>query len=603
MSTRFQHACRAAMLLAASLTCASAAVSFIAPAEGPVAFRRDQIPLDVETLSSLSKQLVLLAQSQPADAAAQRRGIAQMLALATSLDPGNREAQELIHEFQLGTHEPTPAGPSLEQARARIWQYIGWLETPEAGDQGKALADCLGDVMALADPQHPRAATRKNGEHGQWNGWVPPLAKYEPQSLEPTEETTPTQDPQATPPTLADKKVILTEAEVWTMLWARKPEAPKQEDRKEIQVSWSPVCAPISLAARETEGSQEPLKISFSQAQGHDGGALGQTAEQIHKLLQAKHGRLAHGSVLEITSPALRESILSGRRQSVSAATAVLANASLTGKAPEAIVLGIVDATGAYSLPTGFWEQLSSLGTPTKGPRRLVLPAAAADFLPSLLAMEKPQFFMDYEVVLAADAQQLFELAAKSPTGPFADSHAKFQEIQSKMGTLNVGSYVANPYIRRRLSDLAQEAPYHYSARMLSIQGAGGRPIDIPSAVLIPELRKAVAPMMWFLKDRNSIELIGRNTTDPFGKVNTSQEPLLQSYESSRAMVDALDRYVQKPDRDLYNKVKELLATVRTFERSVRARSDSMTTRAAVERAYLLVADALADPSVKTEER
>ena len=62
-------------------------------------------------------------------------------------------------------------------------------------------------------------------------------------------------------------------------------------------------------------------------------------------------------------------------------------------------VLGRVDENGALTLPKSFWEQMLALG-PGNG-KRLVLPASAAGWLPSLLAIGKPGIFMDYEVLLA----------------------------------------------------------------------------------------------------------------------------------------------------------------------------------------------------------
>ena len=67
---------------------------------GPLAFRRDQIPLDADSLASLSQILVTLTQSLDTDSAANRRTAAQMLALSTALDPGNSKARDLITEFQ-----------------------------------------------------------------------------------------------------------------------------------------------------------------------------------------------------------------------------------------------------------------------------------------------------------------------------------------------------------------------------------------------------------------------------------------------------------------------------------------------------------------------
>ena len=130
--------------------------NFAPPAEGPVAFRRDRLPLDADTMATLSRQLVTLAQGLDAETAVNRRAAAQMLALATALDPGNGKAREVLAGFQNGSHPPAADAEQLEKSRERVWQDIAWLETPEAGGEGQALAACLADVLVVSDPKTPR---------------------------------------------------------------------------------------------------------------------------------------------------------------------------------------------------------------------------------------------------------------------------------------------------------------------------------------------------------------------------------------------------------------------------------------------------------------
>ena len=59
-------------------------------------------------------------------------------------------------------------------------QDLAWLETPEAGSQGHALAACLADVLLISDPKYPNPGTLPAaGERGAWSGWIPDLAAYE----------------------------------------------------------------------------------------------------------------------------------------------------------------------------------------------------------------------------------------------------------------------------------------------------------------------------------------------------------------------------------------------------------------------------------------
>jgi hypothetical protein len=557
------------------------AADFVAPSEGPVAFRRDKVPLDAEAMGNLSHQLQTLAAGLDTSSAADRRGAAQMLALATALDPSNTGARELIANFQNGTHLPNTDAAEIEKCQAKVWQYIGWLETPEAGEQGRALAACLSDVIVVSDPKHPRAeAIRAAGEHGAWAGWVPTVSAYESKAL--TETESPASNGGKVPARVPE--ITLINAEIRTPLW--------QKAAKEDSPKWVLAPAQLKMSAKKTtDAAADATGFSVVVRSAADGGSLPQLGNSIKALLKKQHGKLPAGWTVTITSEELQKSILSGKRQSISAAAAVLASAAVTGREPDATIIGIIDDKGAFTLPTGFCDQLDSLGRGNGG--RLVLPAAAAEYLPSLLALEKPQFFLDYEVMLAADFKELLDLTSKTPDEAVGKATAKFQEIRSKAGSQAVGQYVANTFVRRRLAELAQEAPYHYSARMLAIQGAGNRPTQVIRAVLVSELRRAIAPMAWIV-----------SPIDPFANsVESSKvEQLTQTFETCRTQVDHLDRYVAKEDRDLFIHVRDMVAGIRPLERAARARGEEYlvkssvsTARTGLVRAYEAVVAELVD--------
>jgi hypothetical protein len=153
---------------------------------------------------------------------------------------------------------------------------------------------------------------------------------------------------------------------------------------------------------------------------------------------------------------------------------------------------------------------------------------------------------------------------------------AKFREIREKAGSQPAGQYVANPFIRRRLADLSLEAPYHFSAKMLAIQGAGNRPTEIPRNVLASELLRVIAPMAWIVDRSNSIE----DGDKPF-----NLDQLSATYESCRLQVDALDRYLRLDDRELVLRVKNMVALIRTMDRAARARGVEYQVRDAAENA------------------
>ena len=113
------HVLRVAGLSLAAATCLFAQ-KFAPPAEGPVAFRRDRIPLDAEAMAGLSRQLATLAEGLDFKTAANRRAAAQMLALAVTLDPANSKTRELIARFQAENtcHQPIRRRPGEPESKS-----------------------------------------------------------------------------------------------------------------------------------------------------------------------------------------------------------------------------------------------------------------------------------------------------------------------------------------------------------------------------------------------------------------------------------------------------------------------------------------------------
>jgi hypothetical protein len=201
--------------------------------------------------------------------------------------------------------------------------------------------------------------------------------------------------------------------------------------------------------------------------------------------------------------------------------------------------------------------------------------AAATSDLPAILAMENPKFFFDYEVVLASNFKELLELSAKEPAEPFATASELFQQIREKIGSQAIGQYVANTYIRRRLADLYQQAPYHASVKMLGIQGAGNRPVQFSRVIFATELRHTLEPLDWLLK-RPDAELAEAD----YAKIAPSYEAFLEGFER-------ITRYAARSEDDLITKAKELITQVRNLERATRSRGDYYEAQLALNVAHV----------------
>lgn len=523
---------------------------FTPPADGPVAFRRDRLALDPATLSDLSRQLVAIARNHPMRTPEERRHTAKSLALALALDPRNDEARHLISRYCENQWPDTPQPTAAPARTDAIWKTIGWLASPQAGTHGHTLATLLLDVAAATDPDHPRARAHA-GEATAWSGWIPPLTAYQEFTTPP-----PPPSPPVTPDTEPDAPgntavPPLAKASLRTLVWQKSkptvvtlrmqaslpPETSEKPDKPE----------PLQVGPRPAEGGANPL------------------TRTITSLLASRSQVIPHHLRVHITCPEDEAALAGHAPRHLSAAAALLASAAVTGNEPDALVLGEVDANGRLSLPPDFWLSLVSL-QPDAG-RKLILPTDAASVLPSLLALEKPRFFLDHEVLLARDFDHLLTLAAKLPSAEIATAATSFADLRQRASGPELRDFLANRFVRQRLEELASQAPWHASASMLALQSAGLRPFVIHRAVLAAELRVALAPM-----DAVTAAL-HRGAADAAltARENTSLGGIL---EQCREKIDRFEKVTARTDQDLFQAARSLTVTLRTLERTTRSRTD-----------------------------
>ena len=548
----------------AGLTLCACAADFAPPAMGPVPFRRDQMPLAAWTMAGLSRHLDTIARALPGENPAQRQAAARALALAIALDPSNEEARKLIELYQNGTRSPDADAARLAESQARIWQLIAWLETPEAGPQGQALASCLQDVMAVADPKHPRAAAlREAGERGAWADWVPGIRAYE------AGEIVSTPQPGSTNSGIGDSEpsspgpeILLESATVQSVL--------KQRTGSSQSARWN--LTPASLRMR-VSGNKQDGDAGFSVSIGPESLAESLTGitGTVVSLREKQHGKLPARMEVRIYSSEFVRAAEKGKIADVSAALAVLASAAVTGREPDAIIIGSVDETGEFKLPERFWEQLKALASVKSG--RVVLPAAAINWLPAFLVMDNPGFFVDHEVLLASDFSQLLELSAKTPEGSVEEAAAKFAEIAAKREGQDVRAYVANRFVRQRLEELVNAAPFHASAAMLLLQGSPDRPREFSRQVLAGELRRAIEPMAW-VGELGYLD----SSSNEAGEFNAI-------YKASRLSLDGIERFVAKNDRTLWEGARDITGALWKLNRAVQGRGEYDTVQMDIQKA------------------
>ncbi len=513
--------------------------AFVAPAEGPVPFRRDKLPLDVDTMAALSRQVTVFAASAPVGAAEERRAVAQMTALALALDPANRAARELIKTMEEGGAGESDA-VELERARNRAWQVLAWLEMPEAGADGQALAACLGDVLMVADPRHPKARElQAAGEKGAWKAWVADESAFRTQEKEPEPMPEPGEDPMVETPTLA-----LEEVSSMMPFWASE----KQPNGMGLTVA--------AVTLRAAVGKEPGVSFELAgDADGKEQQRLAKVLKPVERAIRKRHPSMPAGLQLRLDfgkSPYA----LSSNGPALTGTAALLLESVMTGKPPAAIAMAVVGDDGKLELPPKFWQALREYAefseTFPETPKRLILPEAAASYLTALVAMENAEFFMNHEVLLAGTVDELCDLAAAEPKAEIADGLKRFEDIQKVGKGKTLGSFVAHPATQQRLRDLATAMPVHASARMLALQGSGSRPRFVERSILAREIRAALGPVSYL-------------SQKPYDELDAG---LLDSaHEKSRAELDKLTKYIDIRDRDLHKSAEDVADSLRALAR------------------------------------
>lgn len=560
---------RLAFLAALAATISRAAEPFAVPTEISPPFRRDALPLDADTMAGLSRDITLLAQAGEMDSPPARRAVAQALAIAIALDPKSA-ATTVLGEIAGGQSTARPNEEKLNHAKGGIWRAFTWLASPGAGRDGNLLADLIGDAASALDPGNPAAdSLRGTLEKGKWDGWVEPVTAFEkrkPVIPEVIAKVDP-KPPEKTPdPKLPDDLKSST-ASLKTVLYEYR------ENTDSYVLGSVAVSMEASPHREDGEGEDDGrrLRVRISCHEDIRWEVFEKVSSPIIKALEKLHGdRLPKGDVRISTGT---NGTYSYKRNGddMTGPGFILANSALTGIAPEAIFIGTLDGSNKLKLPDFFWKKMATLVGGSGG--RLVVPTAAEPYFTALLAAEKPDFFMKYDVLLASSPQEAIRLCAKTPDAELAATLAKFKEIKDKAGTTALGSYLANSFIRKRLVEISQSSPYHLSAKLLAIQGAGARPRAFEKKILAAEIFEAIDPIHVFT---------GMDIWSINGETVAAMDA---AYETSSAHLDRLERYAEMRDRELIESAGGLFSKLRSLSRIIRDRREMWEKSDDVERA------------------
>lgn len=531
------------------------AAPFVVPNDVNAPFRRDRLPIDTDSIDNLSRQLTSLAHGASLDSPALRRATAQALALALALNPANKAARDSLSELADGDTPDAPDDENLARDKKRIWQLYDWLASPEAGQDGNLLADLMGDAASLLDPENPSAASLRNDpERGNWAGWVAPVTSFNERKRkdpEPIARIDPDK-PEKKPKPEILSEITPSTASIGAVLFVF--------DQASDKYILRPTTVDMEATASEKSEDGGNLRISVTCREGSEWEVKENVGDPILAALHEMHGsRLPAGRVRIATGPAENYSF-SRNNEDMTGPGFILANAAVTGIAPGAMFIARLDGPGNLALPDYFWRKIETLAEGSGG--RLVVPAQAEEYFTAILALEKPEFFLKYEVLVASSPAEAAALCAKVPDEGKGAAFARFKEIKDKSESGPIGSYLANHFVRQKLAELSQAAPYHLSAKLLAIQGAGERPRVLDKKILAAEIFEAVDGIHEFA-DLNIYEY----------NVGWAQS-METTYDAARADLDQLDRYTDLRDRELVARAKDLTADLRSLYRALRGRGD-----------------------------
>jgi len=530
------------------LTSPWATARFIPPTE-QVPFRRDQVPIDLETMSQLSRQLTTLCSSLKPDDKNHPRVAAQLLAMARALDPMNRTVELLGDAFTFEKQPAAASKPELDDAMNDAWQTQAWLSSKEAGRDGQTLANCLGDVLAKFNPERHEAAAFQS-ETGQWNGWVAPASEFAKASTTGPEGAKPHLD---TVPAEETKPVITPSAEIDFALQSASVQSPLwlyHEEKKAYSLKVATVTMKASTGKEwepfhyhledVTEERSTPVLLGINQ----------NTAPYLNHRFKG----LPKNGVIGLGIEGVEVYSITRNNSNISAAAAVLASASLSGEEPVGIVMGIVDKDDKLILPPNSWELIALLDSAP--PSRIVLPKAAAELLPSLLALDNLSFFMKHDILLAENLDELIRFSKKSPEPAVAEALANFAGIRQK-ATNTLGPFVTNPYVSKRLEALATALPQYASVQCLLMQAKGQRPRVLNDKIVAHEIRRAMLPLQPITATYEKWSLADLNTAQ-----------IQAAHEESRKILDPMEKLVSSKARTIYNTAMNLSNTARTLARA-----------------------------------
>ncbi|NWK55301.1 hypothetical protein HW115_06745 [Verrucomicrobiaceae bacterium N1E253] len=558
------------------------AAKYLRPDLSKELFQLEKVPLKVNSMKEMSKQLVLIASREHNQSPAQQRASAQMLALAIQLDPTNQQARKIDIDLSKGKQAPHPDQASLAKARSQLRFYKTWLASEDAGPDANQLSKCLDDINQALTPD-----TEAQPDSAQWNGVIPAISAYQPSKPIPAvadNNTRPDPDPVVTPDPgeAAPPKETVDQSTQQTSL-----HIPKLASHLAIstETKHKYLDPKLNIERYKTNTKQGPCKVSLSCSPGaaHSKSLEINISPKIpyQKIdSESKQKQLASWipdvvkQVIAKRHPQLKPSQVDvtvdqgtyalSNRDVLAASIALMIEASASNRPirEDVYVCASLQTNGSFQQPSNFWKLLKILREQETG-GRLIVAHESASLLTQILVYGEPDFFTSWEVYGAKNLDEAMEAAVKTSPESIAKADELFQSIQSLTRTNDVTKLAVNKAVRKRLTEIKSLNPNHFSASALLLQGSGKRPMRISEVTLAHELRPII---------RN----VQKHLSSGIDKHLPSSSELKKRHSDYREQLDAMERIVDRSHDDLY---QETLSLVNEYRRlatmSRRASSDS----------------------------
>lgn len=526
------------------------AAGFVPPDDTKILFRRDRLPIDTDTMRVLSAQLTELARRDHRNDPAQLRATAQLLAVASRLDPVNQQARGISRRLADG-RELHPGDPAARRrATSETWHLVDWLLHKEAGAEGQLLGKLLVDALRIIDPKHPAAARHQpGGEADRWEGTVAALDAFRGQEAPAPSPGSPesvpaaTQDPIPPDPLVEAPPLLLRTGKLQTPLLIVD-----RTRRRRAEI------IPVTLTIRKDELAARfefKFEPEFIAKQSREAALHGKILSQVRAPLLAHWKALPPQNTAVISTHEKRCSTKNDT--SIAGPAALLVHAAFLGESlrDDLVFMGVPQADGSLVSPANAWELLDALRHGPGG--RLLVPPDLLPSLRALLVLGDPDFFVKYEVltVRSLDAAVSFGSAVGDPE-ELAGASAQFQELRRIAASKPISTLAANPHVRSRLEAVREAAPDHLSAQMLLLQGSGQRPTRLDLPTLRQELTFALDPMD---------QVIWSDATQ------LTAEVLDMSYNRCRKRLDPVSSRINPAHRRLGEEALGLANTFRTLAR------------------------------------